>query len=114
MANARLDSLPAWAKELSEKYYSRTITMFVLHGNALVTLKRWAQHPAFLSADLTICLIAENLSELNQGLIQNPGVAAISVPLPSEAERLEFIRAFGAVPMEAGLTAETLATLTAG
>ena len=26
MANAHLDSLPAWAKELSEKYYSRTIT----------------------------------------------------------------------------------------
>src|ERR1035438_3488076 len=201
MANVLLDSLPAWAKELSEKYYSRTITMFVLHGNvrdlvafrhdgalefcsvhtflrkglfgqrdlvitydrggglsfaeprmqedfrqaiagydqfhgtsystalprnpdgvlnlldnylrlriadgrkialivdfaetiapagdvsslaaedrnALVTLKRWAQHPAFLSADLTICLIAENLSELNPGLIQNPGVAAISI-----------------------------------
>src|SRR5450759_3779018 len=110
MANAHLDTLPAWAKELSEKYYSRTITMFILHGNvrdlvpfrredaalefcsvhrrlriadgrkialildfaetivpagdvsslasedrnALVTLKRWAQHPAFLSADLPI------------------------------------------------------------
>src|ERR1039457_3285180 len=236
MANAHLDSLPAWAKELSEKYYSRTITMFVLHGNvrdlvafrhdgtlefcalsrflrsglfgqrdivvtydrggglsfaeprmqedfrqaisgydqfhgtsystalprnpdgvlnlldnylrlriadgrkialivdfaetiapagdvsslaaedrnALVTLKRWAQHPAFLSADLTICLIAENLSELNPGLIQNPGVAAISVPLPSEEERLEFIRAAGAFPAQDGLTPETLATLTAG
>src|SRR4051794_27026272 len=234
--NPRLDGLPGWARELSEKYYSRTLTMFVLHGNvrdlvpfrheattefcslhrflrsglfgkrdivvtydrggglsfaeprmqedfrqaisgydsfhgtsyatalprnpdgvlnlldnylrlriadgrkialivdfaetivpagdvsglaaedrnALVTLKRWAQHPAFLSADLTICLIAENLSELNQGLIQNPGVAAISVPLPSEAERLEFIRAFGAFPVEAGLSPETLATLTAG
>jgi AAA+ superfamily predicted ATPase len=246
MANAHLDSLPAWAKELSEKYYSRTITMFVLHGNvrdlvpfrhddtqgrmiavheilefcglnrflrsglfgqrdivvtydrggglsfaeprmqedfrqaisgydqfhgtsyatalprnpdgvlnlldnylrlriadgrkialivdfaetiapsgdvsglaaddrnALVTLKRWAQHPAFLSADLTICLIAENLSELNQGIVQNPGVAAISIPLPSEEERLEFIRAAGAFPAQDGLTAETLATLTAG
>ena len=236
MANALLDSLPAWAKELSEKYYSRTITMFVLHGNvrdlvafrhdgalefcalsrflrsglfgqrdivvtydrggglsfaeprmqedfrqaisgydqfhgtsyatalprnpdgvlnlldnylrlriadgrkialildfaetiapagdvsslaaddrnALVTLKRWAQHPAFLSADLTICLIAENLSELNQGIIQNPGVAAISIPLPSEEERLEFIRASGAFPAEDGLTPEILATLTAG
>jgi len=37
-----------------------------------VTLKRWAQHPQFLSADLTICLVAENLSELNAGLVQNP------------------------------------------
>jgi AAA+ superfamily predicted ATPase len=236
MANAHLDSLPAWAKELSEKYYSRTITMFVLHGNvrdlvafrhdgvlefcavhrflrsglfgqrdlvitydrggglsfaeprmqedfrqaisgydqfhgttystalprnpdgvlnlldnylrlriadgrkiallvdfaetiapagdvsslaaedrnALVTLKRWAQNPAFLSADLTICLIAENLSELNPGIIQNPGVAAISIPLPCEEERLEFIRASGAFPAQDGLTPETLATLTAG
>src|ERR1039457_7275258 len=236
MANAHLDSLPAWAKELSEKYYSRTITMFVLHGNArdlvafrhdaalefcalsrflrsglfgqrdivvtydrggglsfaeprmqedfrqaisgydqfhgtsyatalprnpdgvlnlldnylrlriadgrkialivefaetiapagdvsslaaddrnaLVTLKRWAQHPAFLSADLTICLVAENLSELNQGIVQNPGMAAISIPLPSEEERLEFIRAAGAFPAQDGLTPETLATLAAG
>src|ERR1035438_9799922 len=42
MANALLDSLPAWAKELSEKYYSRTITMFVLHGNVrdLVAFRR--------------------------------------------------------------------------
>jgi len=30
---ASLDGLPAWARELSEKYYSRTLTMFVLHGN---------------------------------------------------------------------------------
>jgi len=24
---------PAWARQLSEKYYSRTIAMFVIHGN---------------------------------------------------------------------------------
>ncbi|MGH9720643.1 MAG: AAA family ATPase, partial [Bryobacteraceae bacterium] len=28
-----LDSFPAWARLLSEKYYSGTISMFVLHGN---------------------------------------------------------------------------------
>src|SRR5437588_4697346 len=28
-----LGSLPPWARRLSEKYYSRTISMFVLHGN---------------------------------------------------------------------------------
>ena len=27
------EAFPAWARELSEKYYSRTISMFVLHGN---------------------------------------------------------------------------------
>src|SRR5262249_36510320 len=31
-------------------------------------------------------------SELNQGIVQNPGVASIQVPLPDEPERLEFIR----------------------
>ena len=31
--NSHLDGLPGWARELSEKYYSRTLTMFVLHGN---------------------------------------------------------------------------------
>src|SRR5262249_49499052 len=28
-----LDTLPAWARELSEKYYGQTLAMFVLHGN---------------------------------------------------------------------------------
>jgi AAA+ superfamily predicted ATPase len=237
--NAHLDSLPVWARELSEKYYSRTLTMFVLHGNvrdvvslkrgastefvslqkflshalfgkrdlvifydrggglsfaepdmqadfrralsgydsfhgtnyasglprnpdgvlnlldnylrariiegkkialvidfaetivpagdasgmpaedrnSLVILKRWAQNPAFLQADVTICLIAENLSELNQGIVQNPGVASIAVPLPDESERLEFIRAQlagSALPAESDVTDVTLAALCAG
>src|SRR5216683_1811224 len=61
--------------------------------NALVILKRWSQTPAFLRADITICLIAENQIELNQGIVQSPGVASIQVPLPDETERLSFIRA---------------------
>src|SRR5215472_7834608 len=60
--------------------------------NALVILKRWAQSPAFLRADITICLIAENQIELNQGIVQSPGVASIQIPLPDEVERLRFIR----------------------
>src|SRR5215469_18529611 len=74
--------------------------------NALVTLKRWAQHPAFLSADITICLIAENLAELNPGLVQNPGVSAIQIPLPDEAERLEFIRGAGPLTAQDDVTPE--------
>ena len=30
---ASLESLPSWARALAEKYYSRTLAMFVLHGN---------------------------------------------------------------------------------
>src|SRR6202050_5870072 len=36
-----LDGLPAWARELSEKYYSRSYSLFVLYGNVrdLVSLR---------------------------------------------------------------------------
>jgi AAA+ superfamily predicted ATPase len=61
--------------------------------NSLVIFKRWARNPDFLNADATICLISENQIELNQGIVQNPGVASIQIPLPDEAERLDFVRA---------------------
>jgi len=38
---AALQGLPAWAQQLSEKYYSRTIALFVLHRN-LRDLVPWA------------------------------------------------------------------------
>ncbi|MGA7413550.1 MAG: AAA family ATPase [Bryobacteraceae bacterium] len=71
--------------------------------NALVILKRWAQNSEFLRADVTVCLIAENQIELNQGIVQNPGVASIQIPLPDESGRLEFIRAqLATTPLPAG------------
>ncbi|PYT14862.1 MAG: AAA family ATPase [Acidobacteria bacterium] len=85
--------------------------------NALVILKRWAQNPAFLRADITICLIAENQIELNQGIVQSPGVASIQIPLPDESERLRFIRAqLASAPLPSGsdVTDVTLAKLGAG
>src|SRR6266481_9250263 len=60
--------------------------------NSLVIVKRWSRNPDFLNADVTICLISENQSELNQGIAQSPGVASIAIPLPNEQERLEFVR----------------------
>lgn len=40
--NPALDTLPEWARRLSEKYYSGAIAMFILHGNVhdLVPWKR--------------------------------------------------------------------------
>ena len=49
--------------------------------------------------------------------MQNPGVASIEIPLPSEAERLDFIRvqlALKPLPAGSDVTAEWLASLTAG
>jgi AAA+ superfamily predicted ATPase len=85
--------------------------------NCLVILKRWAQNQNFLRADVTVCLIAETLSALNAGLVQNPGVSAIEIPLPDEAERLEFVQwQIAATPLPPGsdVTAENLAKLGAG
>ena len=85
--------------------------------NSLVILKRWAQNPIFLQADITFCLIAENRIELNLGLLQNPGVALLQIPLPDEQERLEFVQAqVAAKPLPAGseIKPESLAALTAG
>jgi len=85
--------------------------------NSLVILKRWARNPAFLSADLTICLIAENQIELNQGIVQNPGVSCIEIPLPNGDDRLQFIRAqlkSSVLPEGSEVTDETLASLGAG
>jgi AAA+ superfamily predicted ATPase len=85
--------------------------------NSLVILKRWARNPAFLKADLTICLIAENQVELNQGIVQNPGVSSIEVPLPDYQERLQFIRSqlrSAELPAGSDVTDETLAKLGAG
>lgn len=85
--------------------------------NCLVMLKRWAQNPAFLRADVTICLVAESLNSLNAGLVQNPGVAAIQIPLPDEPERLDFIRSqIEAAPLPPGsdVTPEAMAKLGSG
>jgi AAA+ superfamily predicted ATPase len=85
--------------------------------NALVILKRWARNPAFLSADLTICLISENQVELNQGIVQNPGVSTVAIPLPDAEERLQFIRTqlkSHPLPVGSDVTDEALAKLGAG
>ena len=82
--------------------------------NSLVIFKRWAQNPTFLQADVTFVLVAENLVELNLGLVQNPGVASIQIPLPDEAGRLDYIRAAKPLPAGSDVTPEALANLTAG
>ncbi len=85
--------------------------------NSLVILKRWARNAAFLAADVTICLISENQIELNQGIVQHPGVASIGISLPDYADRLEFIRAQlrnRELPASSEVNDETLATLGAG
>jgi AAA+ superfamily predicted ATPase len=85
--------------------------------NSLVILKRWARNAAFLDADVTICLISENQIELNQGIVQHPGVASIAIPMPDNNDRLEFIRAqlkSRELPAGSEVNDESLSNLAAG
>ena len=86
---------------------------------SLVTLVKWAQDPQFLGADFSICLIAENLAELNPRIGRNPYCAAIELPLPGEKERLDYVEwkigASGKKRSEISeVGAEALAQMTAG
>lgn len=58
--------------------------------SALVFLQKWAHDPLFLSGDFTLCLVTENLTDLNQQLVQSPYTAEIQVRMPGEAERRAF------------------------
>ena len=59
--------------------------------NALVFLQKWAHDPLFLSSDFTIALITQNLTELNQQIVQSPYTAEIQIPIPDEKSRLEYV-----------------------
>jgi SpoVK/Ycf46/Vps4 family AAA+-type ATPase len=62
-------------------------------------------------------LIAENQIELNPGIVQHPGVAAIAIPMPEETERLEFVQqqlANTPLPEGSDVTPLMLAKLGAG
>lgn len=59
--------------------------------NALVFLQKWAHDPLFLKSDFTIALITQNLTELNQQIVQSPYTAEIKIPIPDEKARLEYV-----------------------
>jgi len=57
----------------------------------LVRFLSWAQNPYIKRVNMSFCLIAETLTEVNKRLIQDAHVATIEVPLPDEATRRVFI-----------------------
>lgn len=83
----------------------------------LTTFVKWAGDPQFLSGDISVVLIVENLAEVSARLARNPYVANLELELPDEKERDAFIRwklegtklaSVSDVPLEA------LAKMTAG
>ncbi len=58
---------------------------------ALVALRKWSSDPLFLQADFTVCLLTENLRDLNQRFIQSAHTAEIRIDHPKAAERQAFV-----------------------
>lgn len=57
---------------------------------ALVYLLKWAKESLFLSNDMTIVLMADNVQLLHPQLVRSPYTAEIEIPLPDIAERQHF------------------------
>ena len=61
-------------------------------ANVVKTLG-WANDPAILHANIVTVFISERLHDLNELIVGNPHAANIHLPLPSEADMLEYVRA---------------------
>jgi AAA+ superfamily predicted ATPase len=86
-------------------------------SSELVTMLNWAMSPHVKRLNMAFVLVDEKLADVSDRLAGNPHVATLEVPLPSEAERAEFIAAsIGVTPINdfSDFDAKELAKLTAG
>jgi ATP-dependent 26S proteasome regulatory subunit len=84
---------------------------------SLVTIKRWAYNPLFVQKDVTIILLTENLSDMNQTLVKCPNIIKVHIPIPDEKIRENFIEynaKKGKLLLEESLTIPTVAKVTGG
>jgi len=59
-------------------------------GAHLIQVLNWANDPSIRSADVTLCLLTENLSDLNPRLAENPFISKVEIPLPDETLRQRY------------------------
>lgn len=60
----------------------------------LVFMQKWAKEKKFLESDLTIMVLTENLMDLNPQYVRNPYTHDVTLPYPTDADRLNFILDF--------------------
>jgi hypothetical protein len=53
----------------------------------------WANDPAILQSNIITVLLTEEAGDLNELIVENPHQATLRVPLPGEAEMLEYLTA---------------------
>ncbi len=82
-----------------------------------VTLNRWAHDPIFTQGDVSIFLITENMTELNQKLSASPLTVKVSLPIPDAEVRekfLQFLERQDKLLLESRLSSTLVAQMTGG
>ena len=82
-----------------------------------VTLNRWAHDPIFTQGDVSIILLTENLTDINQRLVRSPSTVKVNIPYPDEKVRqsfLEFLKRKEELFLESRLTPQRMARVTSG
>lgn len=83
-------------------------------ASRIVRFLDWARNPYIRRVNMAFCLVCENLSEVNDRLVQSPYVASVEVPMPDESARRRFVEtktdAIGDPKDKSKLTATQLIT----
>jgi len=58
----------------------------------VVKVLGWANDPAILQSNIVTVVLTEGLHDLNPLVVENPHVATLKIPLPSEAEMLAYLQ----------------------
>ena len=79
----------------------------------------WANDPAIRQSNIVTVLISEGLRDLNDLVVDNPHVAALHVPLPSEPEMVAYVKTLAAMQFadlasRSDVSLETLGTRLTG
>jgi AAA+ superfamily predicted ATPase len=81
-------------------------------ASRVVRFLDWARNPYIRRVNMAFCLVCENLSEVNDRLVQSPYVSAVEVPMPDRESRQRFVTArlssSDRDQQQGGLTAEEL------
>jgi AAA+ superfamily predicted ATPase len=65
----------------------------------IVKVLGWANDPAILQCNIVSVLMTEGLHDLNELAVNNPHAAKLRIPLPDEAEMLDYVRTLAAGPV---------------
>jgi len=80
----------------------------------IVKVLGWANDPAILHSNIVTVLMTEGLHDLNPLVVENPHIAALKLPLPNEAEMLDYLQTlvatqFPQLPSKCEVSMEVLA-----